>query len=72
MLASYFVNLWGKKINCVDLGVLQTEEGQDIGVWFTKLLEILKGKGSSKGLLFVGHKGKRMSGAEIDLLFPAL
>lgn len=61
MLASYFANLRGKEINCVDLGVLQTEGGQDIGVWFSRLLEIHEGKGLSKGPLCVGHKGKRMS-----------
>ena len=35
-------------------------------------MEICKGEGSFTGPLFVGHKVKRMSGVEMDLLFHAL
>ena len=35
-------------------------------------MKICKGKGAPKGPLFLGHKGKYMSGAEMDLLFCAL
>lgn len=71
MLSGTFKAEKGVKFFCQPLA-LQTESGQDIGVWFSRLFEICKGKGSSKGPLFVGHKGKHMSGTKMDLLFLAL
>ena len=71
MLSGTFEAETGVKFFCQPLA-LQTDGGQNIGVWFDRLLTIRKDKGASKGPLFVGHKGRQISGAEMDLLFHAL
>ena len=71
MLSGTFKAETGIKFFCQPLA-LQMDNGRDIGVWFLRLLKICKGKGASKGPLFVRHIGERMSGAEMDLLFRAL
>ena len=71
MLSGTFKGVTGVKYFCQPLA-LQTDSGRDIGLWFSRLLEIRKGEGSSSGPLFVGHNGRRMSGGEMDLLFHAL
>ena len=71
MLSGTFKAETGVKFFCQPLA-LQTDSERDIGVWFSRLLKICKGEGASKNPLFIGHKGKRMSGAEMDLLFHAL
>ena len=71
MLSGTFKAVTGIKYFCQPLA-LQTDSGQDIGFWFSRFLEIWKEEGSFLGPLFVGNKGKRMSGAEMDLLFHSL
>ena len=51
---------------------LKTEGGQGICVWFARFIKILKDKGSSMGPFFVGHKGKCILRAKMDILFHAL
>ena len=71
VLSGTFKVVTGIKYFCQPLA-MQTDSGQDIGVWFSRFLEIRKEEGALLGPLFVGDKGKRMSGAEIDLLFHSL
>ena len=71
MLSSTFKAVTGIKYFCQPLA-LETDAGRKIGVWFSRFLGIWKEEGSSSGPLFVGHKDKRMSGAEMDLLFHTL
>ena len=71
MLSGTFKAVTGIKYFCQPLA-MQTDSGQDIGVWFSRFLEIRKTEGALSGPLFVGDKGKRMSGAEMDLLFHSL
>ena len=71
MLSETFKAETGGKFFCQPLA-LQTDGGQNNGVLFERLLTLRKNKGAFKGSVFVRHKGKRMSGAEMDLLFHAL
>ena len=63
MLSGMFKVETSLKFFCQPLA-LQTEGGQDSGK--------SEGEGSSNGLLFLGHNGKHMSKAEMDLLFHTL
>ena len=71
MLSGTFKAVTGIKYFCQPLA-MQTDSGQDIGVWFSRFLEIWKTEGALSGPLFVGEKGKHMSGAKMDLLFHSL
>ena len=71
MMSGTFKKETGIKYFCQPLA-MHTTGGRDLSVWFIRLMDILRSEGVTTGPMFLGYKDRRISIAEMDVLFHAV
>ena len=71
MMSGTFKKETGIKYFCQPLA-MHTTGGRDLSVWFIRLMKIRRSEGVTTGPMFLGYKDRRISIAEMDVLFHAV